>query len=68
MALEEEIGADMPADAEETSWDSLMFRVLLGSHSTRSTWAHETLRSRSIRGIIEERVRLRGDCACRTTV
>jgi hypothetical protein len=68
MTLEEEIGATIPDGDDERTWEPVMFRVLLGSHAILSTWAPETIHCRSIRGIIEERVRLRGDCSCGTAV
>lgn len=60
MQLEEEIGAGI----DDTSHEEVMLRVLLGRGASRSTWGAETISSRSIRGIVEERVRLRGDCSC----
>jgi hypothetical protein len=63
MGLEEEIGATIP-DRIVNSED-VIFRAVLGARPSDCTWAHETLYSRSIRGVIEERVRLRRDCTCR---
>jgi hypothetical protein len=63
MELEEAAGVDISLD-DEISREDLMFRVLLGPGFTRCAWAVETISSRSIRGIVEERVRLRGDCGC----
>ena len=37
---------------------------LLGPYGDRSGWAADTLPTRSIRSIVNERVRLRGDCSC----
>ena len=68
MMLEEEIGAELPGQADGTSWVSAICRALLGrAAAARNTWGAETLRSRSVRGIINERVRLRGDCSCGRT-
>ena len=61
MTLEEEMCSEW---SEGMSWESAVRRLLLGPEAARSTWAAETLPSRSIRGIVEERVRLRGDCSC----
>jgi len=62
MGLEEEIGATIPDGMVDS--DGVIFRVVLGPRASQCTWAHETLRARSIRGVIEERVRIRGDCTC----
>jgi len=65
MTIEEEFGLDAEeAPARDlSSW--ALFRHLLGPRASRSTWSPGTLPSRSLRGVIEERVRLRGDCSRR---
>lgn len=67
MAIEEEFGARV-IDAEAKVTRSLLgdavFRVLLGDIAQNSRWSSETIWARSFRGIINERVRWRGGCAC----
>jgi hypothetical protein len=63
MMLEDETGASIPSD-DDAMWESLVLRVVLGASAERSTWTSATLPTRSVRGVIDERVRLRGDCAC----
>ena len=41
-----------------------VLRTLLGAAAKRSTWDPETIWMRSIRGIVNERVRHRGGCVC----
>ena len=61
MVIEDETGVSI---RDDEAWESVVFRVLVGPGAMRTTWDCETLPARSIRGIIEERVRLRDDCAC----
>ena len=63
MKLEEEIGASIPS-SDDAIWESLLLRVLLGPSAMRTTWDSATLPARSVRGVIDERVRLRSGCAC----
>jgi acyl carrier protein len=67
MAIEEEIGPQT-FDAEREPARSLIsdavFRVLLGPASARSQWNSATIWVRSIRGVINERVRWEGGCTC----
>jgi hypothetical protein len=67
MALEEEFGEDLvPAESDVSSatWLLAIRQALLGRAGTRCTWETDTILARSPRGIINERVRWRGDCTC----
>lgn len=67
MAIEEEFGPQA-VDAEREVARSLVsdavFRILLGPASERSLWNSATIWARSIRGVINERVRWQGGCTC----
>jgi hypothetical protein len=39
-------------------------KALLGSRARRSTWDADTMLLRSVRGVINERVKHSGDCSC----
>jgi hypothetical protein len=67
MAIEEEFGPqviDAKAEVTRSLLGDAVFRVLLGDISQRTGWSSETVWARSVRGIINERVRCRGGCAC----
>jgi acyl carrier protein len=67
MAIEEEFGPRViDADTEVTRslLGDAVFRVLLGDIAQSCHWSSETIWARSFRGIINERVRWRGGCAC----
>ena len=66
MALEEEYGsgsAQLNAALEEAT-SHHVFTTLLGSASVLSTWDPLTIWMRSLRGIVVERAKRRGDCTC----
>src|SRR5262249_52991812 len=65
MALQEEFGEDLvPQDSESEIKEELialaLFRALLGPAGDRSLWSSKTIWSRSVRGVINERVRWLG--------
>jgi acyl carrier protein len=67
MAIEEEFGAsiiDAEAEVTRSLLGDAVFRALLGDIAQSSRWSSETIWARSFRGIINERVRWRGGCAC----
>jgi hypothetical protein len=67
MALEEEFGEDLvpvESDVSFATWLLAIKRALLGPAGTRCSWENDTILERSPRGIINERVRWRGDCTC----
>lgn len=45
-------------------WTQFVFRSLLGPVAKRSTWEMDTIWTRSIIGVINERVRWDGPCTC----
>jgi acyl carrier protein len=63
VTIEEECGREIPGDTDALrKW--AVFGSLLGPNVNRSTWTGDTLQARSVRGVVNERVRLRGDCSC----
>ena len=67
MAVEEEFGPgiiDAETEVTRSMLGDAVFRVLLSDLAQRSRWSSETIWVRSFRGIINERVRWRGGCAC----
>ena len=66
-ALEAEWGVSRSRErtaATDAAWGALLSRWLLGSSPGTTTWDAETILARSVRGIIDERVRRAGGCAC----
>ena len=47
--------------------DDMVMKPLLGPWSERSRWDTRTIRMRSVRGVINERVRHSGACVCAKT-
>jgi hypothetical protein len=65
MAIEAELGAaDSTAVAIAELADESVAKPLLGPAWGRSRWDPGTIWSRSLRGIVNERVRHRGGCSC----
>ena len=67
MALEEEFGRDLVPSEAEVSGELVtlaLSRILLGLAADRTRWSSETIWSRSVRGVINERIRWRGGCTC----
>jgi hypothetical protein len=65
LALEEELGER--AQVQRAVRDALAARTLrmvLGSAFEKTTWTAETVWVRSVRGVINERVRYGGGCTC----
>jgi hypothetical protein len=55
---------EAPHAAPPERWTELVFSLLLGPHAKRSRWTIDTIWTRSIRGVVNERVRWGGRCAC----
>jgi hypothetical protein len=55
---------EMPDPALVARWTEVVFHRLLGPFAKRSTWTPETIWTRSIGGIINERVRRSEQCTC----
>jgi hypothetical protein len=68
LAAEEEM-IEMTAAEEppEPSVERVVGRALLGRAGNRSTWDPLTVWSRSVRAVVNERVKWRGDCSCWST-
>jgi acyl carrier protein len=68
MAVEEEQGSMIDHDIDNLMKDfsktEHVFSFLLGSVASLSTWDPATIWLRSIRSIVNERVRRRGGCRC----
>ena len=67
MALEEEFGLTTPAphtEAREEIWATTAHHALLGPKAQANTWDASTIWSRSLRGIINERVSRGIGCSC----
>ena len=65
LALEEELGdATLVQEALDVARADRVLRTLLGPAMEHSTWDPETVWLRSLRGIVNERVRHRGGCTC----
>jgi hypothetical protein len=65
LALEEELRdpALLP-EALDVARAAEVLRILLGPVAAHTTWDPETVWLRSLRGIVNERVRHRGGCTC----
>jgi hypothetical protein len=55
---------DMVADALRNHLEVRAQDTLLGPVAQLSTWSFEALLARSVRGVVNERVRLLGTCTC----
>jgi hypothetical protein len=65
MALEEELSDPiLVEEALDTARADHVLRTLLGPAADPCTWDPETVWPRSLRGIVNERVRHRGPCTC----
>jgi len=64
MALEEEHGAPATVPLLEEWTSEHVFKTLLGPASSATSWAPVTIWARSVRGIVNERVRCMGGCSC----
>jgi len=66
MALELEYGAESPefTAALENATSGHAFKALLGPASGLSQWDPQTIWARSVRGIVNERIKHRGGCSC----
>ncbi len=67
MSLKQDLRATRVPDTGEAvaeAWGAAVLRVLLGPAARHSMWAGETIWMRSVRGVINERVRWSGDCVC----
>jgi hypothetical protein len=65
LALDEELaGPDLTRLALVQLADESVMKPLLGPASDRCQWDPATVWVRSVRGIINERVRCAGNCAC----
>jgi hypothetical protein len=58
-----EIDETLPLELEEF-WARLVQQTLLGPAASHTTWDPPTIWLRSVRGVINERVRRLGDCTC----
>jgi hypothetical protein len=69
LALQEEELGDptLLPDALEVARADRVLRALLGPVAPLNTWDPETVWLRSLRGVINERVRHRGGCTCADT-
>ena len=59
----ERFAANLAIAVEQLPAQRLM-RALLGSTARHSTWEPQTIWSRSVRGLVNERVKHTGDCSC----
>ena len=65
MAVEEEFGdSSLAQEALDVARADHVLRTLLGPATEHNTWDPETVWLRSLRGIVNERVRHRGGCTC----
>jgi hypothetical protein len=66
LAFEEELGQNARANvALRRLADETVFKALLGPAARICSWDPATIWARSVRGVINERVRLRGEpCSC----
>ena len=67
LALEEEYGVSVPAkhtEVKEEIWAIIVCHALLGPAAKASRWDASTIWLRSLRGIINERVKSGSDCSC----
>ena len=67
MAMEAELGVSSSAATRTLShetWRVVMARLLLGPAFERTAWEPETIWARSVREVIDERVRWAGGCTC----
>jgi hypothetical protein len=65
MALEEElVDPRRVQEVFDVSRAGHVLRTLLGPAAQHSTWEPDTVWLRSVRGVINERVRYKGDCTC----
>ena len=65
MAIEAELGpSELTAVAIAQLADESVAKPLLGPAWGRSRWDPGTIWSRSLRGVVNERVRYRGGCSC----
>jgi len=54
--------SSIPINAD--TWTGIIFRQLMGPFAKRTTWTADTIWTRSVRGVINERVRWSGHCTC----
>lgn len=67
LALEEDLPNGLGADgavATTDIWPGAVLSALLGPAARQCRWDPSTLWTRSMRGVVNERVRWRGGCTC----